>query len=79
MPILEDLKKNVERANGLRRHGKRKAPDFAQVRKPYTVRLKDDGFIPNHPRRPLIIYRGAVELDERHDPAAMIEDPRITP
>jgi hypothetical protein len=30
--------------------------------------------VPNHPRWPLIIYRGAVELDEDHDPAAVIED-----
>jgi uncharacterized protein YjlB len=44
------------------------------VRKPHTVRFKDDGLVPNHPRWPLIIYRGAVDLDERHDPAAVIED-----
>ena len=74
MPILEDLKEYAERATGLRRPGKRDAPDFARARKPHAVRLKDDGLVPNHPRWPLIIYRNAVALDERHDPAAVIED-----
>lgn len=68
MPTLEDLKGYAERATGLRRPGKRKAMDFAQARKPHTVRFKDDGLIPNHPRWPLVIYRHAVSFDERHDP-----------
>ena len=74
MPIIEDLKEYAERATGLRRPGKGEAPDFARARKPHAVRFKDDGLVPNHPRWPLIIYRGAVELDDRHDPAAVIED-----
>jgi uncharacterized protein YjlB len=74
MPILEDLKEYAERATGLRRPGRRLAPDFALARKPHAVRFKDDGLVPNHSRWPLIIYRGAVDLDERHDPAAVIED-----
>ena len=75
MPLLEDLKGYVERATGLRRPGKRDAPDFARARKPHAVRLKDDGLVPNHPRWPLIIYRSAVDLDERHDPAARDRGP----
>jgi uncharacterized protein YjlB len=74
LPILEDLKEYAERATGLRRPGKRKAPDLAQARKPHAVRFEDDGLVPNHPRWPLVIYRGAVDLDESHDPAAAIED-----
>jgi uncharacterized protein YjlB len=74
MPRLEDLKKYAERATGLRRPGKRMAPGLARPRKPHAVRFKDDGLVPNHPRWPLVIYRDAVDLDERHDPAAVIED-----
>jgi uncharacterized protein YjlB len=74
MPILENLKEYAERATGLRRPGKGDAPNFARARKPHAVRSKDDGLIPNHPRWPLIIYRGAVDLDGRHDPAAVVED-----
>jgi hypothetical protein len=74
VPILEDLKEHAERATGLRRPGKRKAPDLVRACKTHAVRFKDDGLVPNHPRWPFIIYRSAVDLDERHDPAAVIED-----
>jgi hypothetical protein len=74
MPILEDLKEYAERATGLRRPGKQKAPDLVRTRKPHAVSFKEDDVVPNHPRWPLIIYRSAVEFDERHDPAAVIED-----
>jgi uncharacterized protein YjlB len=74
MAVLEDLKEYAERATGLRRPGKRTAPDLVRPRKAHTVRFKDDGLVPNHPRWPLIIYRGAVALGHGHDPAAMIED-----
>jgi hypothetical protein len=74
MPILEDPKEYSERATGLKRPGKQEASNLTRVRKPHAVRFKDDGLVPNHPRWPLIIYRGAVDLDEGHDPAAVIED-----
>jgi hypothetical protein len=74
MPILEDLKGYAERATGLRRPGRRKTMELARLRKPHTVRFKDDGLVPNHPRWPLVIYRRAVALDDRQDPAAVIED-----
>jgi uncharacterized protein YjlB len=74
MPILEDVKEYAERATGLRRPGKSKASDLVPSRKPHTVRFKDDGLIPNHPRWSLIVYRRAVDLGEGHDPAAAIED-----
>src|SRR6476659_10183386 len=74
MAVLEDLKEYAERATGLRRPGRQTAPDLVRPRKAHTVRFKDDGLVPNHPRWPLIIYRGAVALGHGHDPAAMIED-----
>jgi uncharacterized protein YjlB len=74
MPILEGLKAYAERATGLRRPGRARASDFTRARKAHAVRFKDDGLVPNHPLWPLIIYRGAVDLDGRHDPAAVIED-----
>ena len=74
MPILEDLKEYAERATGLRRPGKRNVQALATLRKPHTVRFKDDGLVPNHPRWPLILYRCAVRFGEKHDPAAVIED-----
>ena len=74
MPIFEDMKEYVERATDLRRPGKREAADLAWTRKPAAIRFKDDGLVPNHPRWPLILYRCAIDLDDRYDPAAVIED-----
>ena len=42
-------------------------------RKPATFRFKDDGAVPNHPRWPLIHYRGPVNLPSGVDPAAVFE------
>jgi PAP2 superfamily len=74
MPTFEDLKGYAQRATGLGRPGKLRAMDLVRARKPHRVRFKDDGLIPNHPRWPLIICRKAVALDDRQDPAAVIED-----
>jgi uncharacterized protein YjlB len=80
MTILEELTepeelKYAEHATGFERPDKRKATDLAQMRKPFAVRFKDAGLVSNHPRWPLIVYRAVVDPDERHDPAAVIEDP----
>ena len=74
MPIVEDLKEYAERATGFRRPGKRAVANFVRQRKPHGIRFKDDGLVPNHPPWPLVIYRSAVNFDERHDPAAVFED-----
>jgi uncharacterized protein YjlB len=43
-------------------------------RKPLCLAFFDDGIIPNNPRFPLAIYRGAVRLSEaRYDPAIVID------
>ncbi|MBV9560105.1 MAG: cupin [Bradyrhizobium sp.] len=74
MPFLEDLKEYTERAISIGRPGKRQAKDLVKPRKAHAVRFKDDGLIPNHPRWPLILYRGALHLEKRYDPAAILED-----
>jgi len=72
MILLENIKRLAEKATGWRR------PDDPQSllrhRKPHTYRFKDDGFIPNHPRWPLIIYKSAVQLPQSLDPAAVFEE-----
>jgi uncharacterized protein YjlB len=72
MSLLEDVKRITERATGWRRPDDPKA--LLRERKPQTFRFKDDGLIPNHPRWPLVIYKGAVHLPESLDPAAAFED-----
>ncbi len=70
---MEGVKTIVERMTG------RSRPDAAQLatlvreRKANEFRFADDGFIPNHPRWPLIVYRDAVSLPQEFDPAAVFE------
>ncbi|UCI06445.1 cupin [Mesorhizobium sp. B1-1-8] len=40
---------------------------------PLTFRFADDGLVPNHPRWPMIVYRGAVTLPDNLDPASVFE------
>ncbi|WP_244481716.1 hypothetical protein [Bradyrhizobium pachyrhizi] len=74
MPILEGPKEYMQCATGLGRPDKDEAATLARPRKPHLVRFKDDGLVPNHPRWPFVIYKGAVDLGEGPDPAAVIED-----
>ena len=46
---------------------------LVQARKAQTCLFADDGVIPNHPKWPLIVYRGAVRLPDGLDPASVLE------
>jgi uncharacterized protein YjlB len=74
MPALETLKKVAEKATGWARPATADVERLVRKRKPRTVVFMDDGIIPNHPHWPLILYRGAVRLDGRFDPAAVFEE-----
>jgi uncharacterized protein YjlB len=74
MGILEDVKKLAERATGIGRPKARDLPQLIRQRKPVAFRFDDDGVIPNHPRWPLIRYRGPVRLAKEFDPAAIFEE-----
>jgi uncharacterized protein YjlB len=41
--------------------------------KPLTFMFTDDGAIPNNPRLPMLVYRGALDLSKSRDPEAEIE------
>jgi len=72
MILLESVKRLAERWAGWRRPNN--APALVRERKPETHLFKDDGVIPNHPRWPLILYKGAVQLPDEFDPAAVFEE-----
>jgi uncharacterized protein YjlB len=74
MTVVETLKKITEKATGWARPGQDALGKLIRARKPQTYRFKDDGIIPNHPRWPLVIYRGPVRLAEAFDPAALFEE-----
>lgn len=43
------------------------------ARTPETAMFTDDGSVPNNPRLPMLIYRGAVDLSGTPDPEQVIE------
>ena len=71
--LLEDIKRTAETLTGLARPSPKEAQALVHPRKANSYRFDDDGLTPNHPRWPLIHYRGAVKLDENFDPAAIFE------
>ncbi|WP_352985577.1 hypothetical protein [Mesorhizobium sp. M0772] len=71
MSILETSKKVIENVTGFARPRKEAVAGFVRQRKSNEFWFKDDGLVPNHPAWPLVVYRGAVELPEGLDPAAV--------
>ncbi len=69
MILLETIKRVAEKVTGWRRPDKPRSRTQAQ-----TFRFKDDGLVPNHPRWPLIIYKGDVRLAPGLDPATVFEE-----
>lgn len=74
MTALETIKTIAEKVTGIGRPKRDDLQSLVRARSPTTLRFKDDGIVPNHPRWPLIVYRGALQLREGLDPAAIIED-----
>jgi uncharacterized protein YjlB len=74
MSLVEDIKKLAEKATGWARPDRSALAGLVRTRKPQSYRFRDDGVVPNHPRWPLVLYRGAVRPDENFDPAAVFEN-----
>jgi uncharacterized protein YjlB len=73
MPILEGMKQIAEKMTGWSRPTGDDLKGLVRARKANAFRFKDDGIIPNHPKWPLLVYRGAVQLPGAFDPAAVLE------
>ena len=43
------------------------------TRKPLSVLFADDGIVPNNPRLPVLVYRGAVAFGSTFSPATTID------
>jgi uncharacterized protein YjlB len=74
MTGLETVRSLAERITGIGRPDRDELQSLIRGRKGATYRFKDDGIVPNHPRWPMILYKGAIELREGFDPAAIIEE-----
>jgi uncharacterized protein YjlB len=74
MALVETLKRVAEGATGIARPSRDGIEALIRARKAYNVKFKDDGVIPNNARWPLVLYREAVSLPVKLDPAAIMED-----
>jgi hypothetical protein len=74
MPVLEEVKKIIEKGTGWSRPSERELEQLLRDRKANAFRFKDGGLIPNHPKWPLVVYRGALRLGKNFDPAAVFEE-----
>jgi uncharacterized protein YjlB len=71
---MKGPKEIVERMTGWSRPDAAQLMTLVRERAANEFRFADDGFIPNHPRWPLVVYRDAVSLPPEFDPAAVFED-----
>lgn len=73
MPLVDQIK-NVGRKLTEDRPDRRALRAMRRARKPIARRFADDGIVPNHPRWPLLVYRGAMRLSEKKlDPGAIMD------
>jgi uncharacterized protein YjlB len=70
---LETVKKIAETITGWSRPTRGAARGLTRIRKGHTFHFPDDGFVPNHPHWPMIVYRSAVQFPEAFDPASVLE------
>ncbi|MFO1080972.1 MAG: cupin [Reyranellaceae bacterium] len=74
MPIVEELKRIVERVTGIGRPRAAEVDRLTRPRSPEVLRLREGAGTPNNPRLPLLVYRDAVAFADGLDPAAVLED-----
>ncbi len=73
MPLKDQIK-NYARKAVESRPDERALREMVQARKPLTMFFGDDGIVPNNPRFPVVIYRGAIDLGAKTFKAAAIVD-----
>ena len=73
MTFMEDVKASVQRVSGWRRPSADQLARLVQFPRIATFRFRDDGFVPNSPLWPVVVYRSAVKLPRSLDPAAVWE------
>ena len=73
MTLLENAKRSLERLTGWRTPTAEQLGALVQSSKPLSLRFKDDGFIPNNPYWPFVLYRSAIKLPRRLNSAAVWE------
>jgi uncharacterized protein YjlB len=73
MDVVEPVRRLAEKATGIGVPDRDDALACLRDCRPARMKFRDDGYIPNNPKFPLLHYRGAVRFGRKHDPAAVLE------
>src|SRR3954468_10975928 len=73
MDVIEPVKRLAEKATGIGLPAREEALACVRECRPARMKFRDDGYIPNNPKFPLLHYQKAVRLGRTRDPAAILE------
>ncbi len=73
MHKVEPVKRILEKTTGVGIPGAERALSRIKPVKPRLMRFRPDGYIPNNPSLPLLLYPRVVRFERGGDPAALLE------
>jgi uncharacterized protein YjlB len=73
MDIIEPVKRLAERTTGIGIPSREEALACVRNVRPLHMKFRDDGYIPNNPKFPLLHYWKVLQFGRTHDPAAVLE------
>jgi uncharacterized protein YjlB len=73
MDVLEPVKRLAAKATGIGIPSAEEALACLSNCRPSRKKFRDDGYIPNNPKYPLLHYRKVVRFGRKHDPASVLE------
>jgi uncharacterized protein YjlB len=73
MDIIEPVKRLAEKATGIGIPSGDEALACARHGRPLRMLFRDDGYIPNNPKFPLLYFRKVFSFSRKYDPAALVE------
>ena len=73
MDLAEPIKRLAEKATGVGIPSREEALSCVRAARPERMKFRDDGYIPNNPKFPLLFYRKVLRFARGQDLAAVLE------
>jgi uncharacterized protein YjlB len=73
MHKVEPVKRVLEKVTGIGIPDKQQALSRVKAVEPRKMRFRPDGYVPNNPSLPLLLYPRVIRFERSGDPAAMLE------
>jgi len=73
MDKVEPVKRLIAKMTGLGTPSRDEALARVSVVTPVRLRFRDDGYVPNNPKLPVLLYRKVIRFKPKDDPAAVLE------